>query len=61
MHGVVRATMDVDVVADLRLEHAERFAQALGDAFYVHVAKGARVRRALTVFALCGILGVRHQ
>jgi len=37
-HGVMRATMDADLVADLRLEHAEPLAQALGDAFYANVA-----------------------
>jgi hypothetical protein len=37
LHGVMRATMDADVVADLRLEHAGPLAQALGDAFYVDV------------------------
>ncbi len=34
VHGVVRATLDVDLVADLRPEHAARFVQTLGDAFY---------------------------
>jgi len=34
VHGVMRATMDADLVADLRLEHTEPLAQALGDAFY---------------------------
>ncbi|MBC7250791.1 MAG: hypothetical protein H5T62_10960 [Anaerolineae bacterium] len=38
VHGVVRATMDADLVADLRPEHAEPLARALGDAFYVDVA-----------------------
>jgi hypothetical protein len=33
-HGVMRATMDADLVADMRLEHAEPLARALGDAFY---------------------------
>ena len=33
-HGVVRATMDVDLVADMRLEQVEPFVQRLGDAFY---------------------------
>jgi len=37
VHGVVRATMDADLVADLRPEHAEPLALALGDAFYVDV------------------------
>jgi len=28
VHGVMRATMDADLVADLRLEHVEPLAQA---------------------------------
>jgi len=35
VHGVLRATMDTDLVADLRLEDAEPLARALGGAFYV--------------------------
>jgi hypothetical protein len=38
VHGVVRATLDVDLVADLRAEHVEPFVQALGDGFYVDLA-----------------------
>jgi len=34
LYGVMRATMDTDLVADLRLEHAALLVQALGDAFY---------------------------
>ena len=37
VHGVMRATMDADLVADLRMEHAEPLAQALGHAFYADV------------------------
>jgi len=37
VHGVMRATMDADLVADLRMEHAETLAQALGDAFHADV------------------------
>jgi hypothetical protein len=37
VHGVVRATMDADLVADLRMEHVEPLAQALGDVFYADV------------------------
>lgn len=37
VHGVVRATLDADLVADLHLEHAELLAQALDDAFYVDI------------------------
>ena len=34
LHGVMRATMDVDLVADLRREHVAPLVQALGEAFY---------------------------
>jgi hypothetical protein len=46
LHGVMRATMDADLVADLRLEHVEPLAQALGNAFYAdaEMMRGA-VRR----------------
>jgi hypothetical protein len=37
-YGVPRATMDVDILADLRLEHAEPLARMLQDTFYVDVA-----------------------
>lgn len=32
--GAPRATLDADIVADLRPEHVEPFVRALGDAFY---------------------------
>jgi hypothetical protein len=35
VHGVLRATLDADLIADLRLEHTEPLARALGNAFYV--------------------------
>ncbi|MDY7076966.1 MAG: hypothetical protein SXV54_08580 [Chloroflexota bacterium] len=35
VHGVARSTAGADLVADLRLEHAEPLAQALTGAFYV--------------------------
>lgn len=34
LHGVMRATMDADLVADLGLEHAGPLAEALGGSFY---------------------------
>jgi hypothetical protein len=34
LHGVMRATMDVDIVADLAPEHAAPLVQALGGTFY---------------------------
>ena len=35
VHGVVRATLDADLVADLRSDHAEALAERLRGAFYV--------------------------
>jgi hypothetical protein len=35
VHGVVRTTLDADIIADLRPEHAAPFVQALEDEFYV--------------------------
>jgi hypothetical protein len=35
VHGVARATLDADLIADLDLPHAEPFAQALAGAFYL--------------------------
>jgi hypothetical protein len=35
IYGVPRATMDADLVADLRMENAEPLARALASAFYV--------------------------
>lgn len=35
LHGVMRATMDVDLVADLHLEQAGPLTMSLGEAFYV--------------------------
>jgi hypothetical protein len=37
VHGVMRATMDADLVADLPIEQVEPLAKALGDAFYADV------------------------
>lgn len=34
VHGVVRATMDADLVADLQMKHAEPLVHTLGNAFY---------------------------
>jgi hypothetical protein len=34
VHGVMRSTMDVDIVADMRLEHISGFVEALSTAFY---------------------------
>lgn len=34
VHGVMRATMDADLIADLRLEHVEPLERVLRDSFY---------------------------
>ena len=34
LHGVMRSTMDVDIVADLRYEHIQPFVDALSAVFY---------------------------
>jgi hypothetical protein len=34
LHGVMRSTMDVDIVADLRYEHIQPFVNALSAVFY---------------------------
>ena len=34
VHGVARATMDVDLIADMRLDHIDPFIQALGETFF---------------------------
>jgi len=38
VHGVARATMDVDMVADVRAEHAQPLVDALGQDFYADTA-----------------------
>ncbi len=34
VHGVMRSTMDVDIVADMRLEHISGFIESLSTSFY---------------------------
>ena len=34
VHGIMRSTMDVDIVADMRLEHISGFVETLSTAFY---------------------------
>jgi hypothetical protein len=37
VHGVMRATMDIDIVADLHSEHAQPLAESLSGKFYADV------------------------
>jgi hypothetical protein len=48
LHGEPRATQDVDIVADLKLEHVHAFVSALRDHFYVDepAVRDAVTRRA---------------
>lgn len=47
VHGVVRATMDADIIADLQPSHAAALIDALGDAFYTpgEAAVGQAIER----------------
>lgn len=47
LHGVARSTLDTDLVADIRIEHAELFAGTLEYAFYldIEMIKDAITRR----------------
>ena len=54
IHGISRATMDVDVLADIRQEHVESWCAAIEHAFHVDkqtVAECVRTRRAFNVLA----------
>lgn len=39
LHGIPRSTQDVDLVADLRLEHAGRLVAGLAETFYVDLER----------------------
>jgi hypothetical protein len=54
-YGVMRTTLDVDVVADLRPEHAQPLAAALADAYYADaemIADAVRERASFNVIHL---------
>jgi hypothetical protein len=55
VHGVVRATMDADLVADLRPEHAAPLARALAGTFYADegaIREAIRTHRSFNVIHL---------
>jgi hypothetical protein len=55
VHGVARATMDSDLVADLRLEHVAPFTRALRNKFYLDeesIRDAIRSRRSFSVIHL---------
>ena len=54
-YGVMRTTLDVDVVADLRIEHARPLAAALADAYYADaemIADAVRERASFNLIHL---------
>jgi hypothetical protein len=54
-HGVARASLDVDVVADLDLEHVDPFIRCLGGAYYVpieHLRRAVAERRSFNLVHL---------
>ncbi len=55
LHGVFRASVDADVVAELAMEHVEPLARALGDAFYrdeTAMRRAIEARRSFNVIHL---------
>ena len=55
VHGVMRATMDADLVADLDLAQVDPFVQALGEAFYLErntVRQAVRARSSFNLIHL---------
>ena len=61
VHGVIRTTMDVDLVADLDLEHVEPLVQMLGQAFYVDaeaIKEAIRLRRSFNAIHLATMFKV---
>ena len=60
-YGVARSTLDVDVVADIRVEHVERLTAALGGAYYVDaesMREAIRRRRSFNVIHLKSMIKV---
>jgi hypothetical protein len=60
-YGVMRTTLDVDVVADLRVEHAQPLAAALADAYYADaemIADAVRERASFNVIHLATMFKV---
>lgn len=53
VHGVARATMDVDIVADLRSEHTQPLIRLLGDDFY---ADPLSIQEAIARRASCNLI-----
>lgn len=55
LHGVFRASVDADLVADLRPEHVEPFSRTLGEAFYrdeTAMRRAIELRRSFNVIHL---------
>jgi hypothetical protein len=53
IHGISRATMDVDIIADLQEEHITALTDLLGDAFYID---DQAVRQAIHEGGSCNLI-----
>lgn len=53
VYGMARATMDVDIVVDLRVEHVNPLVERLGSDFY---ADPLSIREAIAVRASCNLI-----
>lgn len=61
LHGVARATMDADLIADLQLQHVHPLVQKLAGAFYIDeaaVREAVSSRRSFNAIHLATILGL---
>jgi hypothetical protein len=54
-HGVARASLDADVIADLEPQHVDPLVTALGDAYYVPLG---RLRSAVTGRTSCNVIHI---
>lgn len=52
VHGLVRSTMDVDIVVDLKPQHIEQFVATLSDEFYIDESTVRRATANKTSFNL---------
>ena len=57
-YGIMRTTLDVDVVADLRVEHVRKLAAALAGPYYADLEMIADAVRGFSVVALLSSAGV---
>ena len=52
-HGIARASLDADIVADLQAEHVDRLIERLGSAYYIPTN---RLREAVGARSSCNLI-----